>query len=276
MHKLRQRAVRAPHRLCSLLLLRKGAGSTADHAVAAPSRSFSHRVKGTSMSTFSAEEVAKLQAGGNDVRTPVFVVWERESSVSASRVLTVAQVARALYQHDFNMPLPDSECVASLLCHEVLWLCAKKVDSCPQLTTRSNLRDLAGITAFVKAVYVDKRYMAGQVCESMLASRVPKCVFSPTRARPDSPQSRAAPAAASRPTAAAPVRSSFDTFAGPDTHAVRVLSAPQPSRRVCGLLTRCRTHGPCAISRRRCRQRSRFRRRRQLLVARSSLIGMAG
>jgi hypothetical protein len=72
------------------------------------------------MSTFSAEEVAKLQAGGNEVRTPLLVVWERESSVSASRVLTVAQAARALYQHEFNMPLPDSECVASLLCHEVL------------------------------------------------------------------------------------------------------------------------------------------------------------
>jgi len=31
------------------------------------SRTFNHRVKGTSMSTFSAEEIAKLQAGGNEV-----------------------------------------------------------------------------------------------------------------------------------------------------------------------------------------------------------------
>jgi hypothetical protein len=91
MHKLRQRAVRAPHRLCSLILLRKGAGSTADHAVATPSRSFSHRVKGTSMSTFSAEEVAKLQAGGNDVRIPVFVVWERESSRSQQAAFSLSR-----------------------------------------------------------------------------------------------------------------------------------------------------------------------------------------
>jgi len=88
------------------------------------------------MSTFSLEEVSKLQAQGNEARAPSSLCFFRSSLAGSWRA-------------------PST--------------CAPSQDSCPttsaltrcgptplrELTLR---RNAAGIAAFIKAVYVDRRY----------------------------------------------------------------------------------------------------------------------
>ena len=95
----------------SLMAPTLGAPRLAPRSRAPPprrSRALNHRVKGISMSVFSQEEVAKLQAAGNEVlrRHP-------QATAPRGRPLTRAatQVARARYMPAFTAKLPDAECV---------------------------------------------------------------------------------------------------------------------------------------------------------------------
>ena len=71
------------------------------------------------MSTFTAEEIAKLQAGGNEARRVCSLLLERVSPKARGLTpapphtwLPLTQVARTQYQSGYSQPLPDAECVA--------------------------------------------------------------------------------------------------------------------------------------------------------------------
>ena len=84
LHELRYRSVRPRTPLCRNPSVRSFDGRARLRCCAASrSRALNHRVKGVSMSTFTLEEVAKLQAGGNEVRacppsTPCALVTRNE------------------------------------------------------------------------------------------------------------------------------------------------------------------------------------------------------
>ena len=71
------------------------------------------------MSTFTAEEITKLQAGGNEVRRMCSLPLGTSVSQgpwadprATAHVMPLAQVARTQYQSGYSQPLPDAECVA--------------------------------------------------------------------------------------------------------------------------------------------------------------------
>ncbi len=133
------------------------------------------------MSTFTLEEVAKLQAGGNEARGAPGAAEATGSSArrarraarlaaDAYRARRAAQAARAKYLATFKGQLPDVECAQQRVgpAHMRAFQPTGQTDNALHAARDS---DAAAIKAFVRAVYVDSRFVASAAGPALVRAR---------------------------------------------------------------------------------------------------------